>query len=74
MGGEYGAGEKVGKGRLITTYFDTESFESGEKAIIADARILDNERNVAVVYHNPDNRPRHFFAHFKAGSPLRSNE
>ena len=74
VGGEYGAGWKeVGKGRLVTTYFpDTESFESGEKAIIVDARILDNERNVAVVYHNPlDNveaLAHHFFSRtLKAG-------
>merc|ERR550537_570953 len=52
VGGEYGAGWKeVGKGRLVTTYFpDKTAFEEGEKAIIVDARILDNERNVAVVY------------------------
>ena len=68
VGGEYGAGWKeVGKGRLITTYFpDTASFEGGEEAIIVDARILDNERNVAVVYHNPlDNveaLAHHFFS------------
>ena len=74
VGGEYGAGWKeVGKGRLITTYFpDTASFEGGEKAVIVDARILDNERNVAVVYHNPlDNveaLAHHFFSRtLKAG-------
>ena len=74
VGGEYGAGWKeVGKGRLITTYFpDKTAFEEGEKAIIVDARILDNERNVAVVYHNPlDNveaLAHHFFSRtLKAG-------
>jgi len=74
VGGEYGAGWKeVGKGRLITTYFpDKESFEDGEDAVIVDARILDNERNVAVVYHNPlDNveaLAHHFFSRtLKAG-------
>ena len=82
VGGEYGAGWKeVGKGRLITTYFpDAESFEQGEKAIIVDARILDNERNVAVVYHNPwttsrRRAPSLLLATLKAGvTPLRSNE
>ena len=61
------------RGRLITTYFpDKTAFEEGEKAIIVDARILDNERNVAVVYHNPlDNveaLAHHFFSRtLKAG-------
>jgi isocitrate dehydrogenase len=74
VGGEYGAGWKeVGKGRLVTTYFpDKEAFEDGAEAIIVDARILDNERNVAVVYHNPlDNveaLAHHFFSRtLKAG-------
>jgi len=71
VGGEYAAGWKeVGKGRLITTFFPDDLTDS--EAIIVDARILDNERNVAVVYHNPlDNveaLAHHFFSRtLKAG-------
>lgn len=63
VGGEYGAGWlEVPNGRLITTFFpDDEAAEP----IIVDARRLSDERNVAVVYHNPlDNvatLAEHFF-------------
>ena len=64
VGGEYGAGWKqVGRGKLVTTFFPDD--DEGE-AIIVDARSLDNDLNVAVVYHNPlDNvgaLAHHFFA------------
>lgn len=63
VGGEYGAGwSTVGKGRLITTHFP----DDDSKPTIVDARVLDNESNVAVVYHNPlDNvgdLAHHFFS------------
>ena len=64
VGGEYGAGWKeVGKGRLVTTFFpDAE----GGDVVVVDARVLGDDRNVAVVYHNPlDNveaLAHHFFS------------
>ena len=64
VGGEYGAGWKeVGRGRLVTTFFpDAE----GEDVVVVDARVLGDDRNVAVVYHNPlDNveaLAHHFFS------------
>lgn len=63
VGGEYGAGwREVGKGRLITTFFPDD--ENAEPYIV-DARVMRDERNVAVVYHNPlDNvatLAEHFF-------------
>eukprot|EP00051_Salpingoeca_urceolata_P017698 m.243758 g.243758 ORF g.243758 m.243758 type:complete len:531 (+) comp19025_c1_seq1:93-1685(+) len=62
VGGEYGAGwSTVGKGRLMTTFFP----DDGSSPTIVDARVLDNDTNVAVVYHNPlDNvsdLAHHFF-------------
>ena len=51
VGGEYGAGwATVGRGRLITTFFPDD-----EKTMptIVDHRVLTDEENVAVVYHNP---------------------
>ena len=70
VGGEYGAGWKeVGKGRLITTFFPE---DDAVEPFIVDARKLENDRNVAVVYHNPlDNVAAladHFFSRtLKAG-------
>ncbi|KAH8095086.1 isocitrate dehydrogenase [Aureococcus anophagefferens] len=70
VGGEYGAGWKeVGKGRLITTFFPE---DDDVEPFIVDARKLENDRNVAVVYHNPlDNVAAladHFFSRtLKAG-------
>jgi len=64
VGGEYGAGwQPVGKGRLMTTFFPD---DPSSKPVIVDARNLDNDDNVAVVYHNPlDNvadLAHHFFS------------
>jgi len=55
VGGEYGAGWKeVGAGQLLTTFVP----EDGSPPVVVDTRTLDNECNVAVVYHNPyDNVP-----------------
>ncbi|KAG8461683.1 hypothetical protein KFE25_001301 [Diacronema lutheri] len=70
VGGEYGAGWKqVGKGRLVTKFYPNDKY--GE-AVTVDERYLDDEHNVAVVYHNPyDNvtdLARHFFSRcLKAG-------
>lgn len=64
VGGEYGAGWKqVGKGRLVTKFYPNDRY--GE-AVTVDERVLEDEHNVAVVYHNPyDNikdLAHHFFA------------
>jgi len=61
VGGEYGAGWKtVGRGKLLTTFHP----EKGDPLLV-DSRDLDNDHNVAVVYHNPlDNvtdLAHHFF-------------
>jgi len=50
VGGEYGAGWKeVGKGTLLTTYVP----DDGSDPFIVDKRVLTDDKNVAVVYHNP---------------------
>jgi isocitrate dehydrogenase len=64
VGGEYGAGWKgVGKGKLMTTFFPE---DDATPPTIVDARKLSDDKNVAVVYHNPlDNVPElghHFFS------------
>jgi len=63
VGGEYGAGwKKVGKGRLVTKFYPEDKY--GE-AVTVDERMLEDDLNVAVVYHNPyDNiadLSHHFF-------------
>eukprot|EP01064_Diplonema_japonicum_P037347 TRINITY_DN8708_c0_g1_i1.p1 TRINITY_DN8708_c0_g1~~TRINITY_DN8708_c0_g1_i1.p1 ORF type:complete len:513 (+),score=180.93 TRINITY_DN8708_c0_g1_i1:98-1636(+) len=70
VGGEYGAGWKpVGKGKLVTTFYP---LEGGKEATcvrndfaIVDQRDLNDEDNVAVVYHNPldnvEDLAHHFF-------------
>lgn len=62
VGGEYGAGWKqVGAGRLVTQFFP----EDGSAPVLCDDRVLDDENNVVVTYHNPlDNvvdLAHHFF-------------
>lgn len=50
VGGEYGAGFKqVGAGRLMTTFFP----DDDSAPVIVDARHVTDEKNAAVVYHNP---------------------
>jgi isocitrate dehydrogenase len=50
VGGEYGAGWKsVGAGRLVTTFFG----DDGSPPVLCDDRILKDENNVVVTYHNP---------------------
>mmetsp|Transcript_16648 Transcript_16648/g.37423 ORF Transcript_16648/g.37423 Transcript_16648/m.37423 type:complete len:574 (-) Transcript_16648:173-1894(-) len=50
VGGEYGAGfSEMGKGTLVTTFHP----DDGGDPSIVDSRKLDNDHNVAVVYHNP---------------------
>ena len=63
VGGEYGAGwRSVGQGRLVTTFFP----DDGSSPVIADDRVLKDNNNVVVTYHNPlDNvkdLAHHFFA------------
>jgi isocitrate dehydrogenase len=62
VGGEYGAGWKpVGKGRLVTTFFP----DDGSSPSFCDDRVLDNDHNVVVTYHNPldnvEDLAHHFF-------------
>jgi isocitrate dehydrogenase len=62
VGGEYSAGWKsVGRGKLLTTFHP----EKGDPVLV-DSRDLENDDNVAVVYHNPlDNvtdLAHHFFS------------
>jgi len=62
VGGEYGAGyAEVGKGNLVTTFQP----EDGSAPTIVDSRKLDNDANVAVIYHNPydnvEDLAHHFF-------------
>ena len=62
VGGEYGAGWKeVGAGRLVTTFFP----DDGSSPILCDDRVLKDNCNVVVTYHNPlDNvtdLAHHFF-------------
>jgi isocitrate dehydrogenase len=50
VGGEYGAGwRSVGKGRLVTTFFP----DDGSSPVICDDRVLKDDNNVVVTYHNP---------------------
>ena len=50
VGGEYGAGwRQVGAGRLVTTFFP----DDGSSPILCDDRVLKDEMNVVVTYHNP---------------------
>lgn len=50
VGGEYGAGwRKVGKGRLLTTFFP----DDGSSPLFCDDRVLIDDHNVVVTYHNP---------------------
>jgi len=62
VGGEYSAGWKpVGKGKLLTTFHP----EGGAKEpFLVDSRDLDNEDNVAVVYHNPLDNVKDLAHHF----------
>jgi isocitrate dehydrogenase len=61
VGGEYGAGWKqVGKGRLITQFLP----EDGSPPQVVDDRLLDNENNVAVTYHNPLDNVKDLSHHF----------
>ncbi len=62
VGGEYSAGwESVGAGRLVTSFFPAD----GSAPVICDDRVLKDEKNVVVAYHNPlDNveaLAHHFF-------------
>jgi len=51
VGGEYGAGfKKVGKGRVLTTFFPD---DISEQPVIIDGRQLDNDESAVVVYDNP---------------------
>lgn len=69
VGGEYGAGWKsVGAGRLVTTFFP----EDGSAPIFCDDRVLKDQSNVVVTYHNPlDNvadLAHHFFTRCLEGN------
>lgn len=62
VGGEYGAGWKaVGAGRVVTTFFP----DDGSHPSFCDDRVLKDNNNVVVTYHNPlDNvadLAHHFF-------------
>lgn len=51
VGGEYGAGwKKVGKGRVLTTFFPE---DMDEKPVIIDGRRTTDSRSAVVVYDNP---------------------
>jgi len=51
VGGEYGAGwNEVGKGTLLTTYLPE---DKSQPPFVVDTRILTDDHNVCVVYHNP---------------------
>lgn len=63
VGGEYGAGWKsVGAGRLVTTFFP----DDGSSPTFCDDRVLKDENNVVVTYHNPldnvEDLAHHFFS------------
>lgn len=50
VGGEYGAGWKsVESGRLVTQFFPAD----GSAPVLCDDRVLSNDKNVVVTYHNP---------------------
>jgi isocitrate dehydrogenase len=62
VGGEYSAGWKsVGAGRVVTTFFP----DDGSSPSFCDDRVLKDDQNVVVTYHNPlDNvtdLAHHFF-------------
>ena len=62
VGGEYSAGwESVGAGRLVTSFFP----EDGTPPVICDDRVLKDDKNVVVAYHNPldnvEDLAHHFF-------------
>jgi isocitrate dehydrogenase len=62
VGGEYGAGWKmVGKGRLVTKFYPNDKY--GE-AVTVDERVLNDDHNVAVVYHNPYDNIKDLAHHF----------
>jgi len=51
VGGEYGAGwKKVGKGRVLTTFFPE---DIDEKPVIIDGRRTTDNRSAVIVYDNP---------------------
>lgn len=61
VGGEYGAGWKqVGAGRLVTTFFP----DDGSSPIFCDDRVLTDEANVVVTYHNPLDNVQDLAHHF----------
>jgi isocitrate dehydrogenase len=61
VGGEYGAGWKsVGAGRLVTTFFP----DDGSSPIICDDRVLKDQNNVVVTYHNPLDNVKDLAHHF----------
>eukprot|EP00419_Tripos_fusus_P073452 CAMPEP_0172877692 /NCGR_PEP_ID=MMETSP1075-20121228/107646_1 /TAXON_ID=2916 /ORGANISM="Ceratium fusus, Strain PA161109" /LENGTH=473 /DNA_ID=CAMNT_0013729305 /DNA_START=26 /DNA_END=1447 /DNA_ORIENTATION=- len=52
VGGEYGAGwKKVGKGRVLTTFFPEDL--SKEKPVVIDGREVTNNDSAVVIYDNP---------------------
>mmetsp|Transcript_21720 Transcript_21720/g.21880 ORF Transcript_21720/g.21880 Transcript_21720/m.21880 type:complete len:536 (+) Transcript_21720:61-1668(+) len=62
IGGEYGAGwRQVGAGRLVTTFFP----DDGSSPVLCDDRVLSDDDNVVVTYHNPldnvEDLAHHFF-------------
>lgn len=62
VGGEYGAGWKqVGKGRLVTKFYPEDKYGD---AVTVDERYLDDDHNVAVVYHNPYDNIKDLAHHF----------
>lgn len=69
VGGEYGAGWKaVGAGRLITNFFPAD----GSTPIVCDDRVLKDNSNVVVTYHNPldnvEDLAHHFFSRCLEGN------
>lgn len=61
VGGEYGAGWKqVGKGRLVTTFFP----DDGSSPVFCDDRVLKDDNNVVVTYHNPLDNVKDLAHHF----------
>ena len=61
VGGEYGAGwRSVGQGRLVTTFFP----DDGSSPVIADDRVLKDNNNVVVTYHNPLDNVKDLAHHF----------
>jgi len=61
VGGEYGAGWKsVGAGRLVTTFFP----DDGSSPTFCDDRVLVDDENVVVTYHNPLDNVKDLAHHF----------